>query len=159
MGELIGMVLDRKGERARVRIDHKRSSQEYKGSFVDVWNSISAKPGQMVILENREFDPKKAKLMVYLLVPLCMLAGLAFGNALSVFFTLTDWRKWAVMGLMVAIWGVIGRVYIKTLKRDVLKYGMQLAIVNQWYPPQEKSKEEKEDKPKKAATVARKPKK
>ena len=147
MSELIGMVLERKGERARVRINHKLSTQDYKGSYVDVWNSISAKVGENVILEQREFDPKKAKFMVYGLVPLCVLAGLAFGNALTVFFALTDWKKFAVILLMTAIWGVIGRIYIKQLQRDVLKYGQQLAIVNQWYPKPEKE-DETEDKKK-----------
>jgi positive regulator of sigma E activity len=148
MSELIGMVLERKGERARVRINHKLSTQEYKGSFVDVWNSISAKVGENVILEQREFDPKKAKFMVYGLVPLCLLAGLAFGNALTVFFALVDWKKYAVILLMVAIWGSIGRYYIKQLQRDVLKYGQQLAIVNQWYPKPEEKPEDDKDKEK-----------
>ena len=48
---------------------------------------------------------------------------------------------------MTAIWGVIGRIYIKQLQRDVLKYGQQLAIVNQWYPKPEKE-DEAEDKKK-----------
>jgi hypothetical protein len=47
---------------------------------------------------------------------------------------------------MTAIWGVIGRFYIKQLQRDVLKYGQQLAIVNLWFPKPEKTAEEDDKK-------------
>ena len=86
-----GTVTETHGERAKVRVNFKETTERGMRAYIDCWNPISAHPGDNVVIEYRKVDEKKAKWFQILLPVLCLAAGGIFGHALAGFFKMEFW--------------------------------------------------------------------
>ena len=81
-----GTVTETHGERAKVRVNFKETTERGLRAYIDCWNPISAHPGDNVIIEYRKVDERKAKWFQIMLPILCLAAGGIFGYALAGYF-------------------------------------------------------------------------
>ena len=65
MAEIRGIVVKRYGERAEIKVNKAESELTGLPKYLDCWNPIGAKAGDVVGAEYREGDQTKAKLIVY----------------------------------------------------------------------------------------------
>ena len=65
-----GTVTETHGERAKVRVNFKETTERGMRAYIDCWNPISAHPGDNVVIEYRKVDEKKAK-WFQILLPSC----------------------------------------------------------------------------------------
>lgn len=130
MPEIKGVIVDRKGERARVKVDQENSERKNLPKFIDCWNKIDAKKGMTVKIEMQELDKKKAKMIVYGVPLLFAIAGASFGRVVSDYFS---WDMiWTIAG-STALWLFMGITYAGTFNRDAIRSGEQPVIVDVIY--------------------------
>lgn len=128
--EIIGYVTERTGQRARVKIDKNKSAKPNLPKFLDCWNACEAKKGTQVMVEVRVLSPKKAKMTIYGIPVLALLAGLAFGNGFAIAF---GWSKmWSIIGGGV-LWFLLGWTYSSDFRRDAARKGEQYVIAGAYY--------------------------
>jgi positive regulator of sigma E activity len=130
LAEYIGYVTERKGQRAKVKIDRTR----YKGTnvpkFLDCWNACEAKVGSEVEVGRQEVNPRKAKLIVYGIPLLCAVAGAVFGNGIARFF------RWPFLESVIGgavLWLVLGWSYVGPFRKEVVARGEQWTITGIYY--------------------------
>lgn len=137
MAEYIGYVMERRGQRAKVRIDRNRSRGEHIPKFLDCWNACEAKVGMEVEVGIHQMNPKMEKFIMYGIPLLSAIAGGTFGRSVSMFF------QWPVIPTIIGgtiLWTYLGWSYIGSFRRDVAGRGEQWTVLGMF---QEKSKEEK----------------
>ena len=122
-----GTVMETHGERAKVRVNFKETTEKGLRAYIDCWNPISAHPGDNVIIEYRKVDEKKAKLFQIALPILCLAAGGIFGYALAGYFQMEFWF-WPFVAGSVLAWLFIAYNYIKIFHRDAISKREQLTI-------------------------------
>lgn len=125
MAEIRGIVVKRYGERAEIKVNKAESELTGLPKYLDCWNPIGAKAGDVVGAEYREGDQTKAKLIVYGLPVAGVLAGLAFGNSLATFFHM-DSIPFMIGG--VVLWEIVTISYARIFKRDAVRQGRQVVI-------------------------------
>lgn len=126
MADIKGLVLSTRGERAQVKVDQQRSRLKNQRSVLDCWNPIAAQTGQLVEVEYRDFDARRAKLITYLLPVGGLLAGLAFGRAVNSYF---HWElDWVVIGVSGLLWLGVALNYVHIFRRDAVRSGSQPVI-------------------------------
>ena len=75
MAEIRGIIVKKQGERAEVKVDKAESELTGLPKYIDCWNPVGAKAGDVVGAEYRDFDQRKAKLVIYGLPVAGILAG------------------------------------------------------------------------------------
>ena len=65
MAEIRGIIVKKQGERAEVKVDKAESELTGLPKYIDCWNPVGAKAGDVVGAEYRDFDQRKAKLGIY----------------------------------------------------------------------------------------------
>lgn len=121
-----GMVMKRQGERADVKIDKTRTTEEHLPKYLDCWNPISAKAGEIVEVQYQELGKGKANLITYGFPVLGILAGVACGHSIATFFH--DEPLWWIVGAVV-LWLGVTVNYARIFKRDAVREGPQPTIV------------------------------
>ncbi len=130
MSQILGFVLECKGQRARVKVDKEHSTVKGLPQYLDCWNAIEAKPGLVVEVEMRATDHKRAKMVTWGIPACSFLAGCAFGNAMSIFFEID--RFWPIVASAI-VWLFMGWSYASNFKRDAIRKGEQPVISNVFY--------------------------
>ena len=125
MAEIRGIIVKKSGERAEIKVDRAESELQGLPKYLDCWNPVGAKAGDVVGAEYRDFDQKNAKLIMYGLPVAGVLAGLAFGNSLATFFHM-DPLPFMVGG--VVLWEIVTISYARIFKRDAVREGRQPVI-------------------------------
>lgn len=126
MTDIKGIVIKRQGERAEVKVDKTKSTGSNLPKYLDCWNPVNAKAGEVVGVEYQELDKRKAQLIMYGLPVLGLLAGAAFGNSLAIFFHMD--RFYFILGGVV-LWLLVAINYARIFKRDAMRQGKQPVIV------------------------------
>lgn len=126
MTDIKGIVIKRQGERAEVKVDKTKSTGSNLPKYLDCWNPVNAKAGEVVGVEYQELDKRKAQLIMYGLPVLGLLAGAAFGNSLAIFFHMD--RLYFIFGGVV-LWLLVAINYARIFKRDAMRQGKQPVIV------------------------------
>lgn len=126
MTDIKGIVIKRQGERAEVKVDKTKSTGSNLPKYLDCWNPVNAKAGEVVGVEYQELDKRKAQLIMYGLPVLGLLAGAAFGNSLAIFFHMD--RLYFILGGVV-LWLLVAVNYARIFKRDAMRQGKQPVIV------------------------------
>lgn len=130
MAEFIGYVTERKGQRAKVKIDKTKYKGKNIPKFLDCWNACEAKVGSEVEVDRQAVSPGKAKLIVYGIPALCALAGAVFGNGIAKFFR---WPfTWSVAGGAL-LWLILGWNYVGPFRKEVVAKGEQWTIIGYYY--------------------------
>lgn len=126
MSDIWGMVMKRQGERAEVKIDKQRSTVEHLPKYLDCWNPISAKAGEVVGVEYQEMGKAKANLITYGFPVLGILAGLACGHSAANFF---GGEESYFLGVSVILWLAVTVNYARIFHRDAVREGPQPTII------------------------------
>jgi len=121
-----GMVMKRNGERAEVKVDKTRTAMEGLPKYLDCWNPISARAGEVVGIEFQELAKSKANLITYGFPVLGILAGVACGHSLANFF---HGNQWIYMGVATVLWLGVTINYARIFRRDAVREGAQPTIV------------------------------
>ena len=90
MAEIRGIIVKKQGERAEVKVDKAESELTGLPKYIDCWNPVGAKAGDVVGAEYRDFDQRKAKLVIYGLPVAGILAGVACGHSMATFFHMDE---------------------------------------------------------------------
>lgn len=125
MTEIRGIVVKKHGERAEVKVDKTESELTGLPKYLDCWNPVGAKAGDIVGAEYRDMDETKAKLIMYGLPIGGVLAGVAFGNSLATFFHMD---KLPFIAGGVALWLIVTISYARIFRRDAVRQGRQPVI-------------------------------
>ena len=130
MAEFVGYVLERKGQRAKVRIDKSEALGTGVPKFLDCWNACEEKVGTQVRVEVQTLSTKKAKVTIYGVPVLALAAGMAFGNG---FAGSIGWDKiWTIFGSGL-LWLLIGWKYSSDFRRDAARKGEQYVITGAYF--------------------------
>jgi len=141
LAEFVGYVLERKGQRAKVRIDKSEALGSGIPKFLDCWNACEAKVGMEVEVGKHAMNSRTEKAILYGIPLLSAIAGGAFGNSLALFF---QWPRLPVIIVGVFLWLAIGWSYIGAFRRDVAYRGEQWTIIGVYQgKPIDKKQEEK----------------
>lgn len=124
--EIRGLLIEKNGERARVKIDKEKSVGDKLPKFVEAWCPINANIGDVVGIEYQEMSKYKVKAILYGLPVLAVLAGAAFGNSAAIFF---DTDKTLPIILGVVLWLLIAVNYARIFKRDAIREGAQPVVI------------------------------
>ena len=125
MAEIRGIIVKKHGERAEVKVDKTESELTGLPKYLDCWNPVGAKAGDIVGAEYRDFDKTKARLIMYGLPVAGVLAGVAFGNSLATFFHMD---KLPFIAGGVVLWLIVTVSYARIFKRDAVREGKQPVI-------------------------------
>ena len=125
MAEIRGIIVKKQGERAEIKVDKTESELTGLPKYLDCWNPVGAKAGDVVGAEYRDFDNTKAKMIIYGLPVTGVLAGIAFGNSLATFFHM-DKMPFIIGGMI--LWLIVTISYARIFKRDAVREGKQPVI-------------------------------
>lgn len=125
MAEIRGIVVKKAGERAEVKVNKAESERKGLPKYLDCWNPVDAKPGDVIGAEYRVLDSKKAKLIIYGLPLSGILAGVAFGHSVAIFFN-QDEIPFIIGGVI--LWLFVTVSYARIFKRDAVRKGLQPVI-------------------------------
>ena len=122
MAEIQGLVMKARGERCEIKVDREASERKDLPRYLDCWNPIGAKVGDIVGAEYRSMDATKAKAIMYGF-PVCgLFAGAAFGYAQAIFFDQDP--VWFVLGGII-LFEIVSISYSRMFKRDAVREGIQ----------------------------------
>lgn len=124
--DIWGMVMKRQGERAEVKLDKQRTTVANLPKYLDCWNPISAKAGEIVGIEFQELGKTKANVITYGFPALGVLAGLACGHSAANFF---GGEEIYFLGVSVVLWLAVTVNYARIFHRDAVREGPQPTIV------------------------------
>jgi len=122
MAEIQGIVMKTYGERCEIKVDKDASEGSHLPKYLDCWNPIGAKPGDIVGAEYRSMEGSKAKAIFYGVPVFGFFAGAAFGYAQAKFFDLEPW--YMVLGGIV-LFEMVSINYARIFKRDAMREGIQ----------------------------------
>ena len=125
MAEIRGIVVKKQGERAEVKVDKAESELTGLPKYIDCWNPVGAKAGDVVGAVYRDFDQRKAKLVIYGLPVAGILAGVACGHSMATFFHMDELPFIAVC---IVLWLLVTVNYARIFKRDAVREGKQAVI-------------------------------
>ena len=140
--KIIGYVMERIGQRAKVRIDKSKSTKPNLPKIWECRNACEATKGSQVVVDIQTLSPKKAKMTIYGIPALSLVAGLAFGNGFAIAF---GWEKlWPII-IGGILWLLIGWNYSKDFRRDAARTGEQYVIVGAYYGDEEDDENKKKE--------------
>jgi positive regulator of sigma E activity len=84
--ELVGLLIEKHGERAKIKLDKDKSKGEKIPKYLEAWCPINAKVGDVVGVEYQEMNKRKMQMILYGFPVLSVIAGAVFGNSIAVFF-------------------------------------------------------------------------
>lgn len=122
MADIQGVVMKVHGERCEIKVDKQASDLKQLPKYLDCWNPINAKPGDIVGAEYREMEPWKAKAIMYSFPIFGLVAGAFFGYAQAKFFDKDP--LWFVLGGVV-LFEIVSINYARIFKRDAMREGVQ----------------------------------
>lgn len=125
MAEIKGVIVKKSGERAEIKVDKENSELKGLPKYLDCWNPIGAKPGDIVGAEYREPNVKTEKMIVYGLPVAGVIAGVAFGHSLATFFHAEEWPF--ILGGII-LWLIVTVSYARIFQRDAIRKGKQAVI-------------------------------
>lgn len=125
MAEIRGLVVKISGERAEVKVDKTESELTGLPKYLDCWNPVGAKAGDVIGAEYRDFDNKKAKAIIYGLPVTGILAGVACGHSMATFFHM-DELPFIAGGIV--LWLIVTVNYARIFKRDAVREGKQPVV-------------------------------
>ncbi len=125
MAEIKGIVTKVQGERCEIKVDKTNSELKNLPKYLDCWNPINAKPGNIVGAEYRDLEKTKANMIVYGLPVAGVLAGVAFGHSLATFFHM-DSLYFMIGGVI--LWLIVTTYYARIFKRDAVRNGRQPVV-------------------------------
>ena len=111
--ELVGLLIEKHGERAKIKLDKDKSKGEKIPKYLEAWCPINAKVGKM-------------QMILYGFPVLSVIAGAVFGNSIAVFF---DIDKTMPVMLGVVIWLLVSVNYARIFKRDAVREGVQPVVI------------------------------
>ena len=109
MKEQIGKVVEVYSTQAKVKLAESMQ-------VIDAWNSVGAKIGNKVNLEERETNTRKLQTITFGLPLLAFVAGFLFGGNLAYYF---DQNVWWGRGIGGVIWALISLFYIIPLRKNL----------------------------------------
>ena len=124
--DIIGLLIERHGERARIKVDKEKSKGEKVPKYLEAWCPINAKVGDTVGIEYQEMSTRKMQMILYGFPVLAVIAGAVFGNSISIFFGIDNTMP---MLLGVVIWLLVVVNYARIFKRDAVREGVQPVVV------------------------------
>ena len=110
---------------AHTAVDKAESELTGLPKYIDCWNPVGAKAGDVVGAEYRDFDQRKAKLVIYGLPVAGILAGVACGHSMATFFHMDELPF--IAGCIV-LWLLVTVNYARIFKRDAVREGKQAVI-------------------------------
>lgn len=122
MAEIQGIVMKAHGERCEIKVDREASELKDLPRYLDCWNPIGAKVGDIVGAEYRSMDGTKAKAIMYSFPVFGFLAGGVFGYAQAKFFDKEP--LWFIIGGIV-LFEIVSISYARMFKRDAIREGVQ----------------------------------
>ena len=99
--ELVGLLIEKHGERAKIKLDKDKSKGE-------------------------KIPKRKMQMILYGFPVLSVIAGAVFGNSIAVFF---DIDKTMPVMLGVVIWLLVSVNYARIFKRDAVREGVQPVVI------------------------------
>ena len=124
--ELVGLVLEKHGERAKIKLDKDKSKGDKVPKYLEAWCPINAKVGDVVGIEYQEMNKRKMQMVLYGFPVLAVIAGAVFGNSIAIFFGMD---KTMPMMSGVVIWLLIAVNYARIFKRDAVREGVQPVVI------------------------------
>ena len=124
--ELVGLLIEKHGERAKIKLDKDKSKGEKIPKYLEAWCPINAKVGDVVGVEYQEMNKRKMQMILYGFPVLSVIAGAVFGNSIAVFF---DIDKTMPVMLGVVIWLLVSVNYARIFKRDAVREGVQPVVI------------------------------
>lgn len=123
MQEQTGLIVEVKGQRAKVRVDPPQDGVKLnKYKIVDAWNNIQAKKGQRIAFEIKALSSKYDKFMLWGMPVLTACAGALFGGNLANYLDQPVlWGR--IIGAV--LWFVLVAVYLFQYVKDVRSKGEQ----------------------------------
>lgn len=109
MKEQIGKVVELYSTQAKVKLTESMQ-------IIDAWNSVGAKIGNKVKLEERETNVRKLQTITFGLPLLAFLAGFLFGGNLANYFEQNVWWGRGIGGV---VWALISLFYIIPLRKNL----------------------------------------
>ena len=125
MAEIRGIIVKKQGERAEVKVDKAESELTGLPKYIDCWNPVGAKAGDVVGAEYSDFAHRKAKLVINGLPVAGILAGVACGHSMATFFHMDELPF--IAGCIV-LWLLVTVNYARIFKRDAVREGKQAVI-------------------------------
>ena len=116
--ELVGLLIEKHGERAKIKLDKDKSKGEKIPKYLEAWCPINAKVGDVVGVEYQEMNKRKMQMILY--------GFPVFGNSIAVFF---DIDKTMPVMLGVVIWLLVSVNYARIFKRDAVREGVQPVVI------------------------------
>ena len=116
--ELVGLLIEKHGERAKIKLDKDKSKGEKIPKYLEAWCPINAKVGDVVGVEYQEMNKRKMQMILYGFPVLSVIAGAVFGNSIAVFFDIDK-----TMPLLVSV------NYARIFKRDAVREGVQPVVI------------------------------
>ena len=109
--ELVGLLIEKHGERAKIKLDKDKSKGEKIPKYLEAWCPINAKVGDVVGVEYQEMNKRKMQMILY---------------GFPVFF---DIDKTMPVMLGVVIWLLVSVNYARIFKRDAVREGVQPVVI------------------------------
>ena len=63
--ELVGLLIEKHGERAKIKLDKDKSKGEKIPKYLEAWCPINAKVGDVVGVEYQEMNKRKMQMILY----------------------------------------------------------------------------------------------
>lgn len=124
MQEQTGLIIEIKGQRAKVRVDTPKDGVKLnkQKTIVDAWNNIGAKKGQKIAFEIKALSSKYDKFMLWVMPVLSACAGGLFGGNFANYLDQPVlWGR--ILGAI--LWFVLVAVYLSQYVKDVRSRGEQ----------------------------------
>ncbi len=127
--ELVGLLIEKRGERAKIKLDKDKSKGEKVPkdlrSLVSDNQCQSRRCGRLSV-EYQEMNKRKMEMILYGFPVLSVIAGAVFGNSISIFFGID---KTIPVMLSVVIWLLLAVNYARIFKRDAVREGVQPVVI------------------------------
>lgn len=124
MQEQTGVIVEIKGQRAKVRVDAPQEGTKLSKQrvMVDAWNNIGAKKGEKIAFEVKALSSKYDRFMLWAMPVLSACAGALFGGNFAKYLDQPIlWGR--IIGAI--LWFVLVAVYLYQYVKDVRSKGEQ----------------------------------
>ena len=86
--ELVGLLIEKHGERAKIKLDKDKSKGEKIPKYLEAWCPINAKVGDVVGVEYQEMNKHKMQMILYGFPVLSVIAGAVFWKQYRCIFSI-----------------------------------------------------------------------
>ena len=85
--ELVGLLIEKHGERAKIKLDKDKSKGEKIPKYLEAWCPINAKVGDVVGVEYQEMNKRKMQMILYGF-PVLSVMPVLFLETVSLYFSI-----------------------------------------------------------------------